>query len=204
MKITDMKVWVTKPEEQGRSYVFLRIDTDEGISGIGEATSSGGGGSIVVGNMLRLLRDSKVTQDFRGSLIGENPEDVDRLWHKLYRRFTGGGGYGGFVTTLLSGVDIALWDIKGKAAGKPIYQLFGGPIWNEVLLYTHIRPGNPLVNCRLAEPSPRDPLRRQLTKGLPRRDEDKSAKGDLQSGGLWPSLNSSNDGINLSAILPNE
>lgn len=143
MKITDIKVWVTKPEGQGRSYVFLRIDTDEGISGIGEATSSGGGGSIVVGNMIRFLRDATITQDFRGSLIGENPEDVDRLWHKLYRRFTGGGGSGGFVTTLLSGIDIALWDIKGKAAGKPIYQLFGGPIWNEVLLYTHIRPGDP-------------------------------------------------------------
>ena len=46
MKITDIKVWVTRPEERGRSYLFLRIDTDEGISGVGEATCSGGGGSV--------------------------------------------------------------------------------------------------------------------------------------------------------------
>ncbi len=64
MKITDLKVWVTKPEPAGRSFVFLRIDTDEGISGIGEATSSGGG-SMVVGNMVRFLRNSTVTSDFR-------------------------------------------------------------------------------------------------------------------------------------------
>ena len=113
MKITDLKVWVTAPEKNGRSFVYVQIDTDEGIHGIGEATSSGGGGSIVVGNMLRFLKDSTLEQDFRESLIGENPEHVDRIWHKLYRRFTGGGGSGGFVTTMLSGIDIALWDIKG-------------------------------------------------------------------------------------------
>ena len=132
MKITDLKVWVTAPEG-GRSYVYVQIDTDEGIHGIGEATSSGGGGSIVVGNMLRFLKDSTLKQDFRESLVGENPEHVDRIWHKLYRRFTGGGGSGGFVTTMLSGIDIALWDIKGKAAGKPIYEILGGgPIWDDI------------------------------------------------------------------------
>ena len=143
MKITDLKVWVTKPEANGRSFVFLRIDTDEGISGIGEATSSGGGGSIVVGNMARFLRDSTVTTDFRTSLIGQDPENIDRIWHELYRRFTGGGGSGGFVTTLLSGIDIALWDIKGKVMGRPIYELFAGPIWNNIPLYTHVAPGDP-------------------------------------------------------------
>ena len=143
MKITDIKVWVTRPEERGRSYLFLRIDTDEGISGVGEATCSGGGGSIVVANMIRFLRDSTLQYDFRQSLIGENPEDIDRLWHRLFRRFTGGGGYGGFVTTMLSGIDIALWDIKGKALGKPIYQLFGGSMWDSALLYTHVGPREP-------------------------------------------------------------
>ena len=73
MKITDMKVWVTRPEPQGRSFVFFRIDTDEGISGVGEATSSGGGGSIVVANMARFLRDSTVTADFRESIVGQDP-----------------------------------------------------------------------------------------------------------------------------------
>jgi galactonate dehydratase len=143
LKITDLKIWLTKPEAAGRTFVFLRIDTDEGISGVGEATSSGGGGSIVVGNMLRLLRDSKVTTDFRESLIGQDPENIDLIWHKLYRRFTGGGGYGGFVTTLISGIDIALWDIKGKIMNRPVYRLFGGPVRDSIELYTHIRPGDP-------------------------------------------------------------
>ena len=143
MKITDLKVWLTRPEPQGRTFVFLHVETDAGITGVGEATSSGGGGSLVVGSMIRLLRDSTAIHDFRESLIGENPEDIDRIWHKLYRRFTGGGGHGGFVTTLLSGIDIALWDIKGKVMQRPIYQLFGGPMWDSVVLYTHISPGDP-------------------------------------------------------------
>lgn len=143
MKITDLNVWVTKPEPQGRSYVFIRIDTDEGISGIGEATSSGGGGSIVVGSIVKFLRDTTVTTDFRESLLGEDPAYIDRIWHKLFRRFTGGGGYGGFVTTVLSGIDIALWDIKGKVEGKPVYQLFGGPVWDNIQLYSHVNPREP-------------------------------------------------------------
>lgn len=70
----------------------------------------GRGGSVIVGNMARFLRDSTASEDFRESLVGEDPQYIDRIWHKLYRRFTGGGGFGGFVTTLLSGIDIALWD----------------------------------------------------------------------------------------------
>ena len=151
MKITDMRVWVTRPEQQGRSFVFFRIDTDEGVSGVGEATSSGGGGSIVVGNMARFIRDSTVTDDFRESIVGQNPLYIDRIWHRLYRRFTGGGGFGGFVTTLLSGIDIALWDIKGKVENKPIYEMFGGPIWDDVPMYTHVAPGDPAAAARQAK-----------------------------------------------------
>ena len=143
MKITDLNVWVTRPEPRGRSFVFLQLETDEGITGIGEATSSGGGGSLIVGNMARFLRDTTVTEDFRESLIGEDPDDIDSLWHKLFRRFTGGGGFGGFETTVLSGIDIALWDIKGKVMGRPIHRLFGGPVWENVPLYTHVAPGDP-------------------------------------------------------------
>ena len=97
MKITDLKVWVTMPEVPGRTFVFLLVETDEGIAGIGEATSSGGGGSLVVGSMLRQLHGATVVHDFRESLVGENPEHIERIWHKLYRRFTGGGGQGGFA-----------------------------------------------------------------------------------------------------------
>jgi galactonate dehydratase len=143
MKITDLKVWLTMPEVPGRTFVFLQVETDEGITGLGEATSSGGGGSVVVGSMLRLLRDSTVTHDFRESLIGENPDDIERIWHNLYRRFTGGGGHGGFVTTMLSGIDIALWDIRGKTLNRPIYQLLGGAMRDRIPLYDHVTPGDP-------------------------------------------------------------
>lgn len=144
MKIVDLKIWVTRPNANSRSYVFLRIDTDEGISGIGEATSSGGGGSVIVGNILKFLKNSTVKEDFRETLIGENPEHVDLIWHKLFRRFTGGGGFGGFVTTVISGIDIALWDIKGKIANKPIYEILGGgPVRDQIEMYTHVQPGDP-------------------------------------------------------------
>ncbi len=146
MKITDLRVWLTPVPIEGtgsRTWVFLEIDTDEGITGIGEASSTGGGGSLVVGSMLKNLKDTKVTADFRESLIGENPEDIDRIWHKLWRRYTGGGGWGGFVTTLVSGIDIALWDIKGKALGKPVYNLLGGAFRDKIPLYTHVRNDDP-------------------------------------------------------------
>lgn len=146
MKITDMRVWLTAIPVEGtgsRTWVFIEVDTDEGITGVGEASSTGGGGSVVVGSMVRMLRDSTVVTDFRESLVGEDPEDIDRIWHKLWRRFTGGGGWGGFVTTLVSGIDIALWDIKGKALGKPIYNLLGGKFRDSILLYTHVTPGDP-------------------------------------------------------------
>ena len=146
MKITDMRVWLARISIEGaaaRTWVFIEVDTDEGITGIGEASSTGGGGSVVVGNIVKQLRDSTVVGDFRESLLGENPEDIDRIWHKLFRRFTGGGGWGGFVTTVASGVDIALWDIKGKALQRPIYDLLGGRFRDSILLYTHVRPGDP-------------------------------------------------------------
>jgi len=151
MKITDLKVWVTKPENSTRSFVFLNIETDQGITGIGEATSSGGGGSLIVGQMLRILGNTTITTDFRNSLLGENPLNIEHIWHKLYRRFTGGGGYGGFVTTLLSGVDIALWDIQGKVLGKPIYDLFGGTFRDKLPLYTHVIPDSPEASAEHAK-----------------------------------------------------
>ena len=126
MKITDLKVWVTAPEKNGRSFVYVQIDTDEGIHGIGAATSSGGGGSIVVGNMLRFLKDSTLEQDFRESLIGENPEHVDRIWHKLYRRFTGGGGSGGSPSVGAAGVGGGTAGVRGTCGTNATDKIGGG------------------------------------------------------------------------------
>ena len=76
-----------------------------------------------------------VESELSADVITQPQPIIEYIWHKLYRRFTGGGGYGGFVTTLLSGIDIALWDIKGKALEVPVYQLLGGLYQNKLKAY---------------------------------------------------------------------
>ena len=127
MKITDMQVLLTRVQK-GRTWLFVKIDTDEGITGFGEGSSPSGGGSLIVGKTGEIIQDM---------LIGENPRDIDRIWHKIYRRFTYLGNKGP-VTCIVSAVDIALWDIKGKALGVPIYDLIGGRFRDKVKLYTHV------------------------------------------------------------------
>jgi galactonate dehydratase len=69
-------------------------------------------------------------------MVGEDPAHIERLWHKLFRSFTYMGSRGAAVECV-SAIDIALWDIRGKALGKPIYELLGGPVRDEIALYTH-------------------------------------------------------------------
>ncbi len=115
MKITDVKGYVVVPEMPdgltGRwESLFVQVDTDKGITGFGEATNWPYGGSLLIGRALESASDA---------LVGEDPADIERLWHKLYRRYTYMGSRG-LPTALISGVDIALWDIKGKALGRPV------------------------------------------------------------------------------------
>ncbi len=132
MKITDVKGYVVVPDmpDSHRGLwesLFVQVDTDEGITGFGEATNWPHGGSFLIGRALDLARDA---------LVGEDPADIERLWHKLYRRHTYLGSRG-LPTALISGVDIALWDIKGKALGRPIWDLLGGKFRDRVLLYAN-------------------------------------------------------------------
>jgi galactonate dehydratase len=69
-------------------------------------------------------------------LVGADPERIEQLWHRLFRSFTYMGSRGAAVECL-SAIDIALWDIRGKALGKPIYELLGGAVRDEIALYTH-------------------------------------------------------------------
>ncbi len=145
MKITDLRVYLTRAGT-GRTWVFVEVDTDEGITGLGEATNSGGGGALVVGPALEMLRDDLEGQDFSEGLVGEDPEHIDRIWHRIYRRF-GTLGSRGFATTLASGIDMALWDIKGKALNRPVYDLLGGPIRDSVPVYSHVAPAGDIEAC---------------------------------------------------------
>lgn len=131
MKITDVKPIPTQPTEYSRranrTWTFVQIDTDEGITGYGEATNYPGGGSLVVASTINQVRET---------LIGEDPFDIDRLWHKIFRRYTYLGSRG-LVTAVISGIDIALWDIKGKALGRPIYEILGGKFRDNITMYAN-------------------------------------------------------------------
>ncbi|MDP6272702.1 MAG: mandelate racemase/muconate lactonizing enzyme family protein [Dehalococcoidia bacterium] len=137
MKITDIKVWPTRVAEN-RSWIFVEVNTDEGVTGFGEATNSGGGGVIMVARMVELVRETVQGADFAEGLIGQNANEIERIWQNLYRRFTTLGPRG-LVTSVISGIDMALWDIKGKTLGVPIYELLGGKVRDSIQLYTHVR-----------------------------------------------------------------
>lgn len=123
MRITD----VTAYHLPGTRYpwVFLRIDTDEGVHGIGQI-SSGPNSTVVAAAASRL----------GPLLIGEDPSRIEWIWHKLYAGFNSLGSLG-FVSAIISGVDIALWDLRGKALELPIYELLGGRFHDRLILYSN-------------------------------------------------------------------
>ncbi|MDP9469346.1 MAG: mandelate racemase/muconate lactonizing enzyme family protein [Chloroflexota bacterium] len=107
-----------------RNYLFVAVDTDEGISGIGEAGLTG-----------RELAVVGAIDHFKPLLIGQDPGRIEHLWQTLSR-----GGFfpaEGAVAAALSAVDIALWDIKGKALGVSVYELLGGRVRDKVICYPH-------------------------------------------------------------------
>ena len=145
MKITDVRAYVVRAIES-RPWLFVEVNTDAGITGIGESTNVGGGGAIVIAQTYNLLKHDLIGQDFSDGLIGQDPSDIDRIWHQLYRRF-GTLGSRGFATTLISGIDMALWDIKGQATGRPVYDLLGGAVRDAVPLYSHCGPADDIDAC---------------------------------------------------------
>jgi galactonate dehydratase len=72
----------------------------------------------------------------RESLIGEDPNNIEMIWQRLFRQYTYAGNRGP-ITRAMSGIDIALWDIKGKALGRPVYHLCGARVRDSISLYTH-------------------------------------------------------------------
>lgn len=122
MKITDAKVIVSSP---GRNFVTLKIMTDEGIYGIGDGTLNGREKSVV-----SYLEDYVIP-----ALIGRDPHRIEDIWQYLYRGVYWRRGPVGM--TAIAAVDTALWDIKGKAANMPLYQLLGGRSRDRIMVYTH-------------------------------------------------------------------
>lgn len=122
MKITAVKVFVCSP---GRNYVTVRVETDEGISGLGDATLNGREKSVV----------SYLCDHVAPCLIGRDASRIEDTWQYLYR-----GVYwrrGPVTMVSIGAIDLALWDIKAKVAGLPLYQLLGGKCRDHVRAYCH-------------------------------------------------------------------
>ncbi len=135
MKITKVEAY---PVWDGhRNFLFVVVDTSEGISGIGEAGITG-----------RELAVMGAIEHFTPLLIGQNPARIEYLWQLLFR-----GGFfpaQGVTSAAISAIDIALWDIKGKTLGVPIYELLGGRVRDKVLCYPH-NDGKTMELTRLVE-----------------------------------------------------
>jgi galactonate dehydratase len=120
MKITDIKTFLVGAG--GRNWVYVKIVTDQGIHGIGEAYSAGPDEATV-----------KVIEDFKLWLVGNDPRNVQYLFDVMYNttRFPGGL----IVNSAISGIEHALWDIAGKSAGVPVWALLGGRTRNKIRTY---------------------------------------------------------------------
>lgn len=125
MKITNVSTYPVKHER--RAYLVVVVDTDEGIAGYGEAGLSSRDHAVIgaVAHLADLIN-------------GEDPFRTERLWQLMWR--AGFFPAQGAVASAVAAIDIALWDIKGKALGQPVYNLLGGKVRDSVPSYIHIGP----------------------------------------------------------------
>ncbi len=122
MKITNVEKFYIKPR-----WMLVKISTDEGIVGWGEPTLEGR--TTVVGAAIDVLK---------GLLIGEDPMTIEKLYNMMYRgAFYRGGAV---IYSAISGIEQALWDIKGKTLGAPVWQLLGGKYRDRIRMYAHLIP----------------------------------------------------------------
>jgi len=117
VRITRLETFLVKPR-----WIFLKIHTDAGVVGLGEPLLEG-----------RALTIQTAIQEIEPYLVGKDPRQVVHHWQAIYRHAFYRGGP--ILTSALSGVDQALWDIKGKLLGVPVYELLGGPTRTRVRIY---------------------------------------------------------------------
>ena len=133
MKIKDLKTFVVAnptPHFGGRYFIFLKLITESGIEGVGEVYCSTFGPHVIV----KMIEDV-----FERHVEGTDPFRIETLWRNVYGR-----GYtlrpDVSLMGVLSGLEIALWDICGKAVGKPVYELLGGKVHEKLRSYTYLYP----------------------------------------------------------------
>ncbi len=128
MKIVAVIPWLVNVERTyWGEFLFVEVRTDDGVSGWGEITTTTKVANRAIAAILRQLNDL---------LIGQDPTRIEQLWHRTFRAFTYMGSRGA-ASHVVSGVDIALWDLVGKVRNAPVYELLGGPVRDDILIYTH-------------------------------------------------------------------
>ena len=136
MKVTNVEaIYLRAPEvreqtDSGQDALVVRVSTDAGITGIGEVDSAPLAAKAVIEGPF----SHNVTSGLRELVIGEDPFETEYLWYKMYRKNIYGGRRGVGLHAM-SGIDIALWDIKGKALGQPIWKLLGGGFHEKIRPY---------------------------------------------------------------------
>lgn len=130
MKITKLRLYPVPPR-----WLFLAIETDEGITGWGEPVIEG-----------RAQTVAAAVEEFSSYLIGRDPRQINDIWQTLYR----GGFYRGgpILMSAIAGIDQALWDIKGKDLGKPVYDLLGGACRDKMQTYSWVGGDDPADEAR--------------------------------------------------------
>jgi galactonate dehydratase len=125
MKITKLTTYLVPPR-----WLFLKMQTDEGLVGWGEPVLEGRAATVAA-----------AVEELSDYLIGKDPRNIEDLWTVMYR----GGFYrgGGIMMSALAGIDQALWDIKGKALGVPVYELLGGKVRDKIRVYSWIGGDSP-------------------------------------------------------------
>jgi L-rhamnonate dehydratase len=127
MKITEVQAIYLRQSEvkhqcdSGQDALIVRVLTDAGISGLGEVDSS----PMAAKGAIEGPYSHTITSGLRELLVGEDPFETEYLWHKMYRQNIYSGRRG-IAIHAMSGIDMALWDIKGKALGEPVWRLLGG------------------------------------------------------------------------------
>ena len=127
MKITAVRTAATSGHGM---HLWVRVETDEGISGLGECVHGGHQAIAIIHHL-------------RGRLVGRDPFQIDALFEELRRSHVFDGGFAGALITALTGIELALWDLKGKALGAPVYALLGGKFRDKIRVYAdcQVEPG---------------------------------------------------------------
>ena len=150
MKVVELKTMVVENEEPyigGKWLLFLELITDEGISGLGERIT---GGSYSR-NLGALQSQVKLIEELVGQyVIGEDPTRIERIWDKMYASRHDFRHPSLYATPVISAIDMALWDIVGKAANQPIYNLLGGMYHEKLRAYAYMPSRDYRANPELA------------------------------------------------------